>query len=246
MELSAHVAARGRGAGRVHPELLAWLGAIALAWIGAYWLEVTGTAHLLHHHTIYHSGQILAGGLALLAAWQVMTAATMLPGTLPAVLHIGRASRQLVFLAVYAAAWTAFAVVAFVGDMGLHALVHSWPLAAQHENLIPASVLGLAAAYQVSPWKRAGLEACRRPATSNGSGLIEALRAGINYSRQCLISGWALMLIMFSAGVADLVWMVALTLTMLAEKTLPSGDAPRYVVASTLALLAAGTLLSAS
>jgi predicted metal-binding membrane protein len=53
------------------------------------------------------------------------------------------------------------------------------------------------------------------------------------------------MLIMFSAGVADLAWMAALALAMLAEKTLPSGDGPRYVVASTLAMLAAFTLVSA-
>jgi predicted metal-binding membrane protein len=242
MELAAHVAARGRGAGRVQPELLLWLAAIAVAWMAAYWLEVSGAAHLLHHHTIYHSGQILAGGLGLLAAWQVMTVAMMLPGTLPAVLHIGRARRQMVFLAVYALAWTGFALVAFVGDMGLHALVHSWPPAAQHENLIPAAVLGLAAAYQVSPWKRAGLEACRRPAKINGQGLIDALKAGIDYSRQCLLAGWALMLIMFSAGVANLYWMAALALAMLAEKTLPSKDAPRYVVAAALALLCASTL----
>jgi predicted metal-binding membrane protein len=245
MGLPAQVAARGRSGGRVQPELFGWLGAIALAWIAACWLEASGVAHLLHHHTIYHSGQILAGGLGLLAAWQVMTLAMMLPGTLPAVLHAGRASSQLVFLGVYAVAWTGFAVVAFAGDMGLHALVHSWPLAAQHENLIPVAVLGLAAAYQVSPWKRAGLAACRQPAAIKGAGWIDALRAGIDYSRQCLLSGWALMLIMFSAGVAALAWMAALALAMLAEKTLPSGDGPRYVVASTLALLAAWTLLSA-
>jgi len=244
VELRPHVAARDRGAGRLEPDFLLWLGAIALAWTAAYWLEVSGTAHLLHHHTIYHSGQILTGGLALLAAWQVMTAAMMLPGALPAVLRIGRAAAQLIFLAVYAAAWTGFAVVAFTADMGLHALVHAWPVAAQHENLIPAAILGVAAAYQVSRWKRAGLDACRRPASIKGTGWIDALRAGIAYSRQCLVSGWALMLIMFSAGVADLAWMAALALAMLAEKTLPSGDGPRYVVAAALALLATWTLLA--
>jgi predicted metal-binding membrane protein len=239
---------------RLQPDLVVWLGVITAAWMAAYWLEVSGTAHLLHHHTIYHSGQLFAGGLALLGVWQVMTAAMMLPGTLPAVLHLGRAGRvprplavQLAFLAVYAVAWTGFALVAFVADMGLHAVVHGWPLAAQHENLIPAAVLAAAAAYQVSPWKRAGLDACRRPPTIlaryDGGSLTDALRAGITYSRHCLLSGWALMLIMFSAGVADLVWMAALTMAMLAEKTLPSGDSLRYVVATVLALLAALALL---
>jgi predicted metal-binding membrane protein len=230
-----------------------WLGVVAAGWTAAYWLEVGGAAHLLHHHTIYHSGQILAGGLALLGAWQVMTAAMMLPGALPAVLRISRARAQIVFIATYALAWTGFAVVAFAGDMGLHAMVHGWSVAARYENLIPAAILGTAAAYQLSPWKAANLAACRLPhlwgstRRSRGMGpggdFLDAFTAGITYSRHCLASGWALMLIMFSAGVADLVWMAALALVMLAEKTLPSGDTVRYLVAGVLAMLAAGTLL---
>jgi predicted metal-binding membrane protein len=244
------LAARGQGAGRLQPDLLVWLGVIAAAWTAAYWLEVSGTAHILHHHTIYHSGRVVAGGLALLGTWQVMTAAMMLPGALPAVRRIAPATAQVIFLGVYFVAWTGFALVAFVGDMGLHSLVHGWLPAAQHENLIPAAVLAVAAAYQVSPWKRASLGACRRPVTIlaryQRGGLIDGLEAGITYSRHCLVSGWALMLIMFSAGVADLFWMIVLALTMLGEKTLPSGDNVRYAVATALALLAAGALVSGS
>jgi predicted metal-binding membrane protein len=212
---------------------VAWLSVIGIAWIAAYSLEASGVAHLLHHHTIYHSGQIVAGGLALLGAWQVMTAAMMLPGALPAVLRIERPAAQLAFIAVYGAAWTAFAMVAFAGDMGLHALVHGWTLAARHENLIPAAIFGTAALYEISPWKRASLAACRslRPTTA------------LAYSRHCVASGWALMLIMFSAGVADLVWMASLALVMLAEKTLPAGDGLRYIVAAVLGLLALEALL---
>jgi predicted metal-binding membrane protein len=231
---------RRGGARRLQAEVVVWPGVIAAAWIAAYWLEVSGGAHVLHHHTIYHSGHILAGGLALLGVWQVMTAAMMLPGTLPAVLGFSRVSAQLVFLATYAIAWTGFAAVAFAGDMGLHALVHGWALAAQHENLIPAAILGAAAAYELSPWKRAGLAACREPLRTHRG----ALTAGITYSRHCLMSGWALMLIMFSAGVADLAWMAALAFAMLAEKTLPSGDRLRYVIAAALGLFAAGALIA--
>jgi len=220
-----------------------WFGVIAAAWMTAYWLEVNGVAHALHHHTIYHSGQIVAGGLALLAVWQVMTAAMMLPGTLPVVLRISSTPARLVFIATYVAAWTGFAVVAFVGDMGVHAVVHGWPLAARFESLIPVGVLGAGAVYQLSPWKRASLSACRSPVAILRGGLSDALLAGINYSRRCLVSGWALMLIMFAAGVADLVWMAALALTMAAEKALPSADGFRRAVAGVLALLAVGTLL---
>jgi predicted metal-binding membrane protein len=245
--LVPQVAASARGAGRLQPDLFLWLAAIATAWVAAYWLEVSGTAHLLHHHTIFHSGQIVAGGLALVGAWQVMTVAMMLPGAMPAVLRISRPAAQLAFVATYAVAWTGFALVAFVGDMALHALVHGWPLAAQHQNLIPAAVFGAASAYQFSPWKAASLCACRQPATilarHQGGGLAGTLKAGVTYSRHCRASGWALMLIMFSAGVANMAWMAALALTIVAEKTLPSGDRSRYAVGTALALVAFGALL---
>jgi predicted metal-binding membrane protein len=68
--------------------------------------------------------------------------------------------------------------------------------------------------------------------------LGDTLMGGITYSRHCLVSGWALMLIMFSAGVANMAWMAALALMMLAEKTLPSGDRYRYAVGAALALVA--------
>jgi len=199
-----------------------------VAWMAATWLELTGTAHVLHHHTIFHSGHIVMGGLALLGAWQVMTAAMMLPGALPAV---RRSGARLQFVATYFVAWTAFAAVAFAADMGLHALVHGWPLLAAHENLIPVALLGAAAAYQLSPWKRGGLEGCRRPPVS-----------ALAYSRDCLASGWALMLIMFAAGVASLAWMAVLALAMLAEKCLPAPDRARYLVAIAFGLVAALTL----
>jgi predicted metal-binding membrane protein len=67
--------------------------------------------------------------------------------------------------------------------------------------------------------------------------------AGITYSRHCLASGWALMLIMFSAGVANMAWMAGLALAMVAEKTLPSGDRYRHAVGVVLALVALGALL---
>ena len=209
---------------------LIWVAAIAAAWIAAWWLELSGVAHQLHHHTIYHSGQIALGGLALLAAWQVMTAAMMLPGALLALHRVANASGQLVFLATYFGAWTAFALIAFIGDMSLHALVHYWAPAAQHENLIPVAVLGGAAVYQLTPWKRASLDACRRPA------------AGVRYAFSCVASSWALMLIMFSAGVADLLWMAGLAVAMLAENTLPSPDQARYIIAALLAVLAGASL----
>ena len=89
---------------RTQPDGVVWFGAIAAAWVLAWWLEATGIAHALHHHTIFHSGRLWQGGAELLVAWQVMTAAMMLPGALPAVRALGHAGEQARFLAIYFAA----------------------------------------------------------------------------------------------------------------------------------------------
>ena len=78
-----------------------------------------------------------------------------------------------------------------------------------------------------------------------GGGRWIAFRAGTAYSRHCLTSGWAVMLVMFSVGVGELVWMAALAQAMLTEKTLPSGQHVGAGVAGGLALVAAGTLIGA-
>ena len=54
-------------------------------------------------------------------------------------------------------------------------------------------------------------------------------------------AGWALMLVMFAAGAAGLLWMAALTAVMVHEKTRPSGA--RTVPLTGVVLLAAGSTL---
>lgn len=239
---------------RPEPDLLVWLAVVGVAWCAAIWLEVSGTAHLLHHHTIYHSEALFTGGLLLLAGWQVMTAAMMLPSSLPMIrmfVRVGRGRPHAqgalaLFLGAYFGTWTVFAMAAFTGDMGLHALVHGWPWLAAHDTLIAAGVLGLAAVYQVSPWKDACLSACRMPAAylmqKYRPGLAGGFAVGLGHALYCLGCCWALMLVMFSVGVAHLYWMAALAVVMVAEKIFPAGERLRYPVAVVLAVLAAAAL----
>ena len=142
------------------PTLLGLLGVIVAAWIISVWAEVSGAAVELHHHTLYHAvakGElpIWAAVLLLAAAWQLMTAAMMLPSSLPMVWLYAVTARRApsfglsftLFLVAYFAVWTAFAVPALIGDMGLHWLVHSWLWLDQHAFLIPTATLGLAAGW---------------------------------------------------------------------------------------------------
>jgi predicted metal-binding membrane protein len=148
---------------------------------------------------------------------------------------------MVLFLGAYFAVWSIFALFAFFGDAGLHRLVAAWPWLAAHARVIPATTFGLAAVYQLTPLKDACLRACRHPGAYllrfYRSGAIGGLRLGLGHALFCLGCCWALMLVMFAAGVAHLYWMALLALIMLIEKTFPNGDRLVYPVGAIFALL---------
>jgi predicted metal-binding membrane protein len=231
--------------------LLACIGA---AWILSAWAEFSGAAAQFHHHALYDSGRpFWLSALLVLGAWQVMTAAMMLPSSLPFIKMYRAAASNApefpralaLFLIAYFGVWTAFALAAFAGDMQLHRVVDAWPWLAAHPQLIVATTLGLAAIYQLTPLKDACLKACRHPGLYLMShyqrGAWNGLRLGLGHAAFCLGCCWALMLVMFAAGVAHLAWMGVLAVIMLVEKAAPHGErfvAPVGAGLATLALLA--------
>jgi len=235
------------------------LSAVSIAVAGAWLISIvalaTGNAALLHHHSLIEGGPPLWVGVPLfLLGWQVMVAAMMLPASLPTIYVARSAMRHLprpglaqaAFLSAFALVWTIFGLLAFTGDLALHHLVDATPWLAARPWLIEASVLALAGAYQFAPLKRRSLAACRHP-----EGLLPAgsspehgwLRPGLDHGLACLGSSWALMLLMFAEGFANLGWMAALTALMVYEATGPRGE--RAARASGVVLfLAALTVLS--
>ncbi len=217
---------------------IALLGCIiAGAWAVCLWVESTGNAAQLHHHALYESGRpFWIAALLVLAAWQLMTAAMMLPSSLGFIrLYAATASRAprfpltlFLFLTAYFAVWTAFALGAFAADMQLHRAVNAWPWLRAHAALIPAGTLALAAVYQFTPLKDACLKACRHPGMYlvryYRRGAMNGLRTGFGHALYCLGCCWALMLVMFAAGVAHLAWMGVLAAIMFVEKATPSGN----------------------
>lgn len=226
---------------------------IAGAWLIAVVAQATGTARLLHHHTLIEGGPPLWLALPLfLLGWQVMIAAMMLPASLPTIRVVSAAVWRLTrprvaeaaFLGAFAVVWTIFALVAFMGDLALHRLVDATPWLAARPWLIEASVLALAGAYQFAPVRRRSLAACRHPVgllpttapPRRGSFIL-----GLDHGLACLGSSWALMLLMFAEGFASLWWMVALTAVMVYETTGRHGQ--RAASAAGLVLLLAGLAL---
>jgi predicted metal-binding membrane protein len=236
---------------RTRPTIL-W--AIGVAWTLAVMAELTGGHRALHH------GPLIGGGLPVwtalivfLVAWQVMIAAMMLPSSLPLVTLFFRAASsqpgagqaKAVFLAGYGAVWSTFGALAFCADVVLHRSVASWPWLDRRPWLLGGAVLMLAGAFQFSELKHRCLRVCRHPAVyllrHYGRGTGRAFRVGAGHGLFCLGCCWALMLVSFAVGVANLPWMVLLTLLMVFEKT--GRDGERGVAPVGIAFLALGALV---
>jgi predicted metal-binding membrane protein len=227
---------------------------VGVAWAVAVAAELGGAAGSLHHDTLLEGGPGFGPALLLfLVAWQVMVAAMMLPSSLPLVRMYSAASAgapdrrraMAAFLGGYAAVWSAFGAAAFAGDAALHAGVAASPWLEEHEWAIGPSVLLLAGAFQFSSLKDACLRACRHPASFLRRHYRRGPRGGFELGARhgifCVGCCWALMLVMFAAGAANLIWMAALTALMVHEKTRPTGA--RTVPLTGVVLLAAGSTL---
>jgi predicted metal-binding membrane protein len=210
---------------------------IAGSWILTVVAELTGTGRLLHHDALIHGTlPAWAALLLFLVAWQSMIAAMMLPSSLPLVRMFAATSREherpgremTAFLGGYFVIWTVFGAAAFVGDYVLHQIVDATPWLEARPWLIAGTVLAAAGAFQFSPMKERCLEECRHPGAYllrfyRGGGTTGAYRLGRGHGLFCVGCCWALMLVGFAAGVANLWWMVTLTALMYFEKVRPGG-----------------------
>jgi predicted metal-binding membrane protein len=106
----------------------------------------------------------------------------------------------------------------------------------------------LAAIWQLTPLKRRAMRACHRGKTLPPQGwraTAGVARFGLFNAGACIVSCWALMLAMASAGSARLVWMAALTGIVAAEKLSLKPGQTRRRVAALLAAAALGTATAA-
>jgi predicted metal-binding membrane protein len=183
--------------------------------------------------------------LALLfAMWTVMMTGMMLPSAAPTVLlytaivrrsdEAGAPARAYTFAAGYLLIWTMFAAGAVIVQRVLTSQLMLSPMMELSSRRASAAVLALAGLYQLTPFKRTCLSACRSPvafvATHWRDGVGGALRMGMAHGLDCLGCCWALMLLLFAGGVMHLQTIVLLTILVLVEKAAPLG---RYVLVFT-------------
>ena len=183
------------------------------------------------------------GGLGwYLGIWVTMTAAMMLPTTVPAVRHVARVARHaptLLFTAAYLAVWTVYGLLAY----GVYQLIVSLDLGRlawdRDGPYAAGAVIVAAGLYELTPLKRRCLEHCRM-----GPDAGNAFRGGLAHGLDCVGCSGALMAVLFVLGVMSLFWMAVAAAVIFAEKVLPQG--PRLTRALAAALVALGLLVALS
>lgn len=240
--------------------LTVWTLALAgTAWLALVVASYTPAAPLLHHGGSTSAGAIDPAAFAL--GWLVMVAAMMLPPSLGFLRCLrrlleprARATALLVTgIGAFALVWLLVGQLFQLGDSLVHAGVDASPWLQRHTALIPAAALALAGSYQLTPLKRRCLRACRNPAGFMARGWHgrspgrEVAQIGIAYGWSCVGCCWALMLVMFAAGLTSIWIMAGLAAITAGERYLPRSQIAVAVVAGTLfvsaGLVASGVLV---
>ena len=197
-----------------------------------------------------------AGALTIM--WSVMMVAMMLPAAAPMItvfagVHRRRAEAgrptvpTAVFVFGYVLVWGAFSIAAATAQAMLQRAGLLSSMMATNHMLLAGALLMVAGVFQWTPLKRACLTVCRSPLSFVMSrwreGTTGALHMGLQHGLYCLGCCWALMALLFVAGVMNLVWVAVIAVAVLVEKVLPYGDVVGRL--GGVALIVAGLLIGA-
>jgi predicted metal-binding membrane protein len=176
----------------------------------------------------------------LFLMWTVMMAAMMLPTAAPMIMAYARMQTTdrargagwwpvLAFSGGYVLAWVAFSLAASALQALLILLSFMSPMMMQTASgPLAGIILVTAGAYQFTPLKQSCLRQCQSPTsflmTRWREGGWGALSMGGRHGLYCVGCCWALMGLLFVAGVMNAVWIVAITAYVLAEKIVPRGQ----------------------
>ncbi|MGE5337550.1 MAG: DUF2182 domain-containing protein [Gemmatimonadota bacterium] len=225
----------------------------ALAWL-YLWHDATMMAGMAHM-----PASTTGAALMTFAMWSVMMVGMMLPSAAPAILLYAAMVRKnsergnavpaaWIFTSGYLVVWTAFSAAATLAQIGLqHAELLSMTMISASRGL-SAAILLAAGIYQWLPLKYACLKKCRQPLeffiTRWRSGRRGAFLMGAEHGLYCVGCCWALMLLLFVAGVMNLLWVALIAGFVLVEKLLPAGPITARFGGAALALAGLALLLA--
>jgi predicted metal-binding membrane protein len=251
------------GAGLATIAGLAWYYVLTGAGTGMSTIAMTTWQFPPPRPATMTSGDWDAGyWLTMLLMWWVMMVAMMIPSAAPMILLYarvfrhgqarGQLSASLVptgsFAAGYLVCWLGFSALATALQFALEraGLVHGmWMWSTS--RWLTAGLLITAGLFQLTPLKAACLAHCRAPAGFLSRhwrpGHLGAFRLGVVHGAYCLGCCWALMLLLFAAGIMNLVWIAGLAVLVLIEKLAPFGAS--LAPATAALLIGAGLYVAA-
>ena len=197
-----------------------------------------------------------ASFLLTVTMWAVMMVGMMLPGAMPMILLFTMVQRKQgkqrvlmtgTFAAGYVLVWSVFAVAA----AALQKVLSETALLSPSLTFISIRLAGvaflLAAAYEFSPLKNRCLTQCSSPIgfiTSHWRPGVEgAFRMGVSHGVFCVGCCWALMLLLFTAGVMNLLWVAVLAILVLLQKVIHYGRATTAVAGIVMTLVGMALLV---
>ena len=239
--------------------VLSSLGLVAaLAWV-YLWLDAQAMS-AMHMGMQQMPGMASATGPGILAMyfvmWAIMMVGMMLPSAAPTILVYGALVRKngergtvlpavWIFTSGYLFAWTVFSLAVAALQVLLHQSALVTPMMVSASADLSAAILIAAGIYQWLPLKRACLRKCRNPLafflTRWRAGGLGAFRMGVENGAYCVACCWVLMLLLFVAGVINLLWVALITVFVFVEKVLPAPKVTTGIAGGVL--IAAGLML---
>jgi len=198
----------------------------------------------------------LGYGALIFVMWVAMMVAMMLPSAAPAILLAAALDRRrstasapqqgMLFASGYLLVWSAFSLLATLLQWGLdEAGLLSGTMAAGN-RILAGAVLVAAGAYEWTPLKNTCLAHCRSPIAFLLQhwlqGRLGAVVTGMRHGLFCLGCCWILMALLFVGGLMNLLWVAAIALLVLIEKTAPWGGRMARITGVVLAIWGAAAL----
>lgn len=192
--------------------------------------------------------------------WAVMMVAMMLPSAAPVTLLVASIARKradagaaagvstALFVLGYLVVWLVFAIAGTALQLVFDEAGLLSETMAFGNTVLAGGVLVAAGVYQWTPLKEACLRHCRSPLEFLmfhwREGTLGSLTAGVRHGVFCLGCCWMLMALLFVGGIMNLLWIGAIALLVLVEKTLPWGGRMSRVTGALLVAWGIITLLT--
>ncbi len=174
--------------------------------------------------------------ILLYLMWLVMMIAMMTPSVVPLILIFAKVNRERrehegpfisasYLMTGYFLVWAAFSLAATSLQWLLQQLSLLNPEMKTTNNILGGMILIITGLFQFTPLKQICLKHCRTPISFVlnhwKEGKAGALKMGIENGLYCLGCCWMLMVLLFVAGIMNLLWVALIALFVLLEKISP-------------------------